>query len=180
MRAAALRYSLLALVFAGLICAAVVLRLGASASDELPRVQLNADNVGPRQIEDLTSKSVPRDYALAWQTMEQALNENRTDVLDAYFTGLQKETLTQRVKSQIQSGLHARYTDRGHKLDAIFYAPAGDAMELRDRAQLDIEVLEGSKVVYQEPVNLEYVVIMTPGADRWLVRQMQAIQEQKP
>jgi hypothetical protein len=180
MRAAALRYSFLALISAGLICAAVVLRLGASASDELPRVELNADNIGPRQIEDLTGKSVPRDYALAWQTMEQALNENRADVLDAYFTGFEKESLRQRVKSQIQSGLHTRYTDRGHKLDAIFYAPAGDAMELRDRAQLDIQVSDGSKVIYEEPVSLEYIVIMTPGADRWLVRQLQAVQEQKP
>lgn len=180
MRAAGLRYALLALAFAALICAAVVLRLGASASDELPRVELNADNIGPRQIEDLTSKSVPRDYALAWQTMAQALNENRTDLLDAYFTGFEKEILTQRVKSQIASGLHTRYTDRGHKLDAIFYAPAGDAMELRDRAQLDVQVSDGSKVIYEEPVNLEYIVIMTPGADRWLVRQLQAVQEQKP
>jgi lipopolysaccharide biosynthesis protein len=180
MRAAALRYSSLVLVFAALICAAVVLRLGASASDELPRVELNADNIAPRQIEDLTSKSVPRDYALAWQTMEQALDQNRPDLVDGYFTGLERDTLKQRVKSQIASGLHARYTDRGHKLDAIFYAPAGDAMELRDRAQLDMQVLDGSKVIYEEPVNLEYIVIMTPGADRWLVRQLQAVHEQKP
>lgn len=180
MRAAALRYSLLALSFAALICAAVVLRLGASASDELPRVELNTNNIGPRQIEDLTSKSVPRDYALAWQSMGQALDQNRPDLLDAYFTGLERDTLKQRVKSQIVAGLHTRYSDRGHKLDAIFYAPAGDAMELRDRAQLDMQVLDGSKVIYEEPVNLEYIVIMTPGADRWLVRQLQAVHEQKP
>ncbi len=36
--------------------------------------------------------------------------------------------------SQLKSGLRTHYEDRGHKLDAIFYAPAGDAMELRDRA----------------------------------------------
>jgi len=180
MRTAVLRYCLLALGFAVLISAAVVLRLGASASDELPRVELNADNIGPRQIEDLTSKSIPRDYALAWQSMEQALEENRADLLDAYFTGFEKDTLRQRVKSQIASGLHTRYTDRGHKLDAIFYAPAGDAMELRDRVQLEVQIFDGSKVVSDEPVNLDYVVLMTPGADRWMVRQLQAVQEQKP
>ena len=180
MRTAALRYCLLALGFAVLISAAVVLRLGASASAEVPRVELNADNIGPRQIEDLTSKSIPRDYALAWQSMEQALEENRADLLDAYFTGLEKDTLRQRVKSQIASGLHTHYTDRGHKLEAIFYAPAGDAMELRDRVQLDMQVTDGSKVICDEPVNLDYIVIMTPGADRWMVRQLQAVQEQKP
>jgi hypothetical protein len=112
--------------------------------------------------------------------MAQALENNRTDVLDGYFTGFEKDELTQRVKSQIKSGLHTRYQDRGHKLEAIFYAPAGDAMELRDRAQLDMQVLDGGKVIYEEPVNVEYVVIMTPGADRWLVRQLQAVGTQKP
>jgi hypothetical protein len=180
MKTAALRYSLLSVGFALLICAAAAMYLRASASDEIPRVQMNAENVGPRQIEDLTGKSIPRDYALAWQTMAQALENNRTDVLDGYFTGFEKDELTQRVKSQIKSGLHTRYQDRGHKLEAIFYAPAGDAMELRDRAQLDMQVLDGGKVIYEEPVNVEYVVIMTPGADRWLVRQLQAVGTQKP
>ena len=180
MKTAAVRYSLLGVSFAVLICAAAAMYLRASASDEIPRVQLNAENVGPRQIEELTGKSIPRDYALAWQTMAQALENNRTDVLDGYFTGFEKDELTQRVKSQIKSGLHTRYQGRGHKLEAIFYAPAGDAMELRDRAQLDMQVLDGGKVIYEEPVNLEYVVIMTPGADRWLVRQLQAVGTQKP
>lgn len=180
MRAAAFRYCVLALGFAALVCAAVVLRLGASASDELPNVQLNADNIGPHQIEDLTGKSIPRDYALAWQSIEQALNNNRTDILDAYVTGFAKDEFTQRVKSQIKSGVQTRYRDRGHKLEAIFYAPAGDAMELRDRAQLDMQVLDGGKVIYEEPVDLNYVVLMTPGADRWLVRHLQTVEQGKP
>jgi hypothetical protein len=76
--------------------------------------------------------------------------------------------------------MRTRYRDRGHRLEAIFYAPAGDAMQLRDRAQLDIQVLDEDKVIDDEPVNVEYIVLMTPGADRWLVRQMQATQGEKP
>jgi hypothetical protein len=53
-------------------------------------------------------------------------------------------------------------------------------MELRDRVQLEVQIFDGSKVVSDEPVNLDYVVLMTPGADRWMVRQLQAVQEQKP
>jgi hypothetical protein len=175
----ALRYSLLALVFGLLVCAVAVLHLGASAGPELPRVELNAENIGPRAIEDLTSKSVPRDYAFAWQTMEQALDENRPGLLDGYFAGWAKQDLCDRVKSQLKSGMHTRYQDRGHKLEATFYAPAGDAMQLRDHAQFDLQVLDGDKVIYEEPVSAEYVVLMTPGADRWLVRQMQAIPGEK-
>ena len=177
---AVLRYCVLAVGFTLLLCAMAVLYLRASASDEVPRVQFGAKNIGPRAIEDLTSQHVPRDYALAWQTMEQALEQNRPDLLDAYFTGFAKEDLAKRVDSQIKAGMHVRYQDRGHQLEGIFYAPAGDAMELRDRAQLDIQVYDGGKVVYDEPVDAQYIVLMTPGADRWLVRKLQAVSGEKP
>ena len=170
-----LRYSLLAIAFGLLVSAAVVLQLGASASGDVPRVHFNADNIEPRQIEDLTSQSVPRDYAFAWQTLEQALNQNQASLLDGYFTGAAKQDLKSRVQSQVTSGLHTRYEDQGHKLEAIFYAPAGDAMQLRDRAQLNLQILDGNKVIYEEPLNVEYMVLMTPGADRWLVREIQSV-----
>jgi hypothetical protein len=176
---AILRYSLLAITFAMLISTAVVLRLGASATADVPHVKLNADKIGPRDIEDLTSQSVPRDYGLAWQTMEQALDENRAGLLDGYFTGVARQDLKARVASQLKSGLHTHYEDRGHQLEAIFYAPAGDAMQLRDHAQVNVQVLDGGKIIYEEPLNIEYMVLMTPGADRWLVRQIQAVPSEK-
>jgi hypothetical protein len=168
------RVVLTATLIAAVVCVVLVRDLRVSAKEGVPRVQLRTENLGPREIEDLTSKSVPRDYALAWQTMEQALAQNRPGLLDGYFTGLAKQDLTQRVNGQIKSGLRTRYQDGGHKLEGIFYSPAGDVMELRDHAKLDIEVLDGGKVIYQEPLNVEYTVMMTPGADRWLVRELQA------
>jgi len=176
---APLRYALLATGFGALLCAVVVLRLGASASVEVPHVEFNADNIAPREIEDLTSQSVPRDYSFAWQTMAQALDENRPALLDGYFTGVAKQDLKDRVNAQLKSGLRTRYQDRGHKLEAIFYAPAGDAMELRDHAQVDVQILDGGKVIYEEPLSVEYIVLMTPGADRWLVRQIQGLPNEK-
>jgi hypothetical protein len=176
----ALRYALLTFVLSAVLCGIVVRLLRASAAAEVPRVELNTDNIGPRAIEDLTSKSVPRDYAFAWQTMEQALDENRPGLLEGYFTGLAKQSLTDRVNSQLKSGLHTRFTDRGHHLDAMFYSPAGDVMQLRDRAQVDVQVLDGGKVIHEESANLVYTVLMTPGADRWLVREMQAMNGEKP
>jgi len=175
-----LRFASAAFLVAGFICMILVRDLRVLAKQGVPRVQLHADNLGPRSIEDLTSKSIRRDYALAWQTMEQALEENRPGVLDGYFTGIAKQDLTQRVHSQIKSGLRTRYQDGGHQLEGIFYSPAGDVMELRDRAKLDIEVMDGGKIIHQEPVNVEYTVVMTPGADRWLVRELQASGGVKP
>ena len=171
----ALRYGALCIAFAAILSAFVVVRLGASAAPEVPHIQFNSDNIGPREIEDLTSQSVPRDYGFAWQTMEQALKENRPGLLDGYFTGVARQDLRKRVTSQIKTGLHTRYRDRGHKVEAIFYAPGGDAMQLRDHVQIDVQVLDGDKSIYEEPLSIEYMVLMTPGADRWLVRQLQAL-----
>ena len=152
----------------------------ASADKAVPTVELNAENIGPRQIEDLTSKSIPRDYAFAWQSMAQALESNRKDLLDGYFTGLAKENLGQKITGQLKTGIRVKYEDRGHKLEALFYSPAGDAMELRDVAALQIQILDGDKVIQTEQVTLRYIVLMTPGADRWLVRDLETIPEGKP
>jgi hypothetical protein len=151
-----------------------------SADDSLPKVELTAENIGPRPIEDLTGQSIPRDYALAWQSLAQALRENRADLLSGYFTGLAKDELTQKITDQRKSGLHLKYTDQGHKLAGLFYSPAGDAMQLRDEAALQIQILDGDKVIQTEQVTLHYMVLMTPGADRWLIRDLETIPEGKP
>ena len=53
------------------------------------------------------------------------------------------------------------------------------AMQLRDRAKLEIQVLDGDKMVDRQQVNLQYMVLMTPGADRWLVRDLETTPEAK-
>lgn len=143
------------------------------AEEGLPTVQLNADNVAPRPIEDRTGEVIPRDYARAWQTMTAALEQNRSDLLDGYFTGFAKENLAKLISDQKRTGVQVRYVDHGHKLDAIFYAPAGDAMQLRDQARLEIQILDDGKLIHSEQVSQSYLVLMTPGADRWLIRDLE-------
>ena len=168
------------LIAAIVLLAAAPRRVAAQGGNKaLPSVQMTAEDMGPRSIEDLTSKSVPRDYANAWQTMAQAMAQNRLDLLNGYFTGFAKERLTQRIQEQAKTGLHVRYTDRGHKLTGLFYSPAGDAMQLQDEAKFDVQILDGDKVIHSEQVNQRYMVLMTPGADRWLVRELQTASEMK-
>jgi hypothetical protein len=145
-----------------------------SAEEGLPNVQLNADNIAPRPIEDRTSEVIPRDYAHAWQTMIAALEQNRSDLLDGYFTGFAKENLTKLIADQKRTGIRVRYVDHGHKLEALFYAPAGDAMQLRDQARLEVQILDGGKLIHSEQISQSYLVLMTPGADRWLVRDLES------
>jgi len=150
---------------------------GVAADSAVPQVELNANDPGPRPIEQLTSEVITRDYARAWQTMAEALASDKDNLLDGFFTGRAKEDLSNLIAQQRQTGIHTRYVDHGHKLVALFYSPAGDAMQLRDQAQLEMQIFDGQKLIDSERVSLQYIVLMTPGADRWLVRDLECVPE---
>lgn len=107
--------------------------------------------------------------------MAQALEFNTLDPLEGAFSGDAKQWLRQTVASQRQSGLSQRYLDQSHQLESVFYAPEGDVMELHDTAQYQLQVRDGEKTIHDEHVVVRYVVLMTPGADRWVIRQLQAV-----
>ena len=165
------------LIVAMLSIAAQAPILSSVVAESVPSVELNADDLGPRPIEQLTSQVITRDYAHAWQAMAEALDSNGKDLLDASFTGWAKENLSNLIAQQERTGIHTHYVDHGHKLVALFYSPAGDAMQLRDQAQLEMQIFDGHKLIDSEQVTLQYMVLMTPGADRWLVRDLETIPE---
>lgn len=152
-----------------------LLTLPALAADSLPQVKLNADSIAPRPIEELTGRNVTRDYAYAWRDLARALQSNRLDLLNDYFTGFAKDNLAQRISDQKKTGVTVRYVDKGHVVKAFFYAPDGGEMQLIDNAQLEIQVLDAGKLIHQETLTQPYLVLMTPGADRWFVRSLDPI-----
>jgi hypothetical protein len=149
--------------------------LALSAADTNVRVQLDTKKAGPRTVEELTERGILRDYRFAWTSMAQALEFNTQNPLDGPFSGAAKLWLRQTVASQQKSGLTQRYLDQTHQLEAVFYAPEGDVMELHDTAQYQLQIRDGDKTVHEERVVVHYVVLMTPAADRWVVRQLQAV-----
>lgn len=138
-------------------------------------VQLNSAAVAPREMEDNTEKAVVRDYGRAWQSLATALSENHADALDNDFVGYAQDELRQRVSEQQKSGLHTRYIDHGHNLQAIFYSQDGSAMQLRDTARLEVQLLDGDKVIHSDQFTQNYLVVMTTGENRWKVRVLQAL-----
>ena len=164
-----------------LIFSAAFLLLGFSlhslAADAAVQVRLDTARAGPRAVENLTERGILRDYRFAWTSMAQALEFNTLDPLEGPFSGEAKQRLRQTVSSQRQSGLSQRYLDQTHRLEAVFYAPEGDVMELHDTAHYRVQILDGNKTVRDEQVVVHYVVLMTPGADRWVIRQLDAVPE---
>ncbi|HKE32628.1 MAG TPA: hypothetical protein VKD65_12945 [Candidatus Angelobacter sp.] len=140
-----------------------------------PDVQLTSDNVRPHQMEDLTQKAILRDYTLAWEALTNALANNTAAPLNNNFVGFALEKLTQRVKDQQNQGLKTRIIDRGHKVNAIFYSRDGSAIELRDTAILETQVLDGNTLLHSDRAQVQYLVVMTGGADRWQVRVLESV-----
>jgi len=159
----------------GLALCTVLPLLTWTLASSKPDVQLNSDNVRPHQMEDLTQKAILRDYTLAWEALSDALANNTTAPLNNNFAGFALEKLTQRVKDQQNQGLQTRIIDRGHKVDAIFYSRDGSAIELRDTATLETQVLDGNTLLHSDSGQVRYLVVMTGGADRWQVRVLETV-----
>lgn len=145
--------------------------------DSGPEVTLNAANVGPRTMEALTQRSVLRDYKFGWANLAEAFASNSTGAVNGLFAGTAQTWLNDAVSSQLRAGLTSRYLNQRHKVDAVFYAPEGDLIELHDTAEYDYQILDGSKTIHSEHAVVHYVVLMTPGADRWVIRQLQSVQQ---
>jgi hypothetical protein len=152
----------------------------AAAAQELPQVHLDAEGLAPRPIEQLTGTTIVRHYALAWQSMAQALEANVPNGLGDEFTGFAKDRLTKRVEEQRQAGVHVHIVDHGHQVKALFYSTDGTAMQLVDQAQLEIQTFDGNKMLSTETSPHKYMILMTPGADRWYIRDFEEVPTAKP
>jgi hypothetical protein len=143
-------------------------------ADTKPSVQLEVKNAQPREVEDVTQNAIVRDYTLAWQAISTALANNSLQPLNDNFAGFALDKLTQRVKDQKQNGLTTRIVDHGHKVEAIFYSPDGAAIELKDTATIETQVLDGSTVIHSDQAQIHYYAVMTGAEDRWKVRVLES------
>ena len=139
-----------------MLCAAA----SAQSASNLPHVTLNADNLGPRPIEQVTGANIARNYAVAWEALTKALEQNRAALLKEQFIGFAKDRLTQRIADQTRTGIHVRVVDQGHRLKAVFYSLDGAAMQLIDEAQIQTQVYDGSKLIYSDTAPHQYLVLM--------------------
>jgi hypothetical protein len=156
------------------VLASIPPRLVAAAETTPSGIKVDASTAQPRQVEEATVQAIQRDYGKAWQTLSQAMAENRSDTLASAFVGIAKDKLTQAVNEQKSEGLRRKYVDKGHRLEVVFYSIDGSALQLRDTAQVEIQLLDGDKVVHSENANMHFMVLMTPAENSWKVRLLEA------
>ncbi|HEV7519958.1 MAG TPA: hypothetical protein VGP89_02585 [Candidatus Angelobacter sp.] len=143
-------------------------------ADSKPSVQLNVKSAQPREVEEVTQNAIVRDYTLAWQAIGASLASNTVQPLNENFAGFALDKLTQRVKDQKQNGLTTRIVDHGHKVEAIFYSPDGAAIELKDTASIETQLLDGATVIHSDQAQIKYYAVMTGAEDRWKVRVLES------
>jgi hypothetical protein len=145
------------------------------AANDAPQVSLDVAKAGPRVVESLTERALVRDYKFAWASLDTAMGTNSTDPLNGLFVGTANSWLGEALQGQRRGGITSRYLNQVHKVDAVFYAPEGDVIELHDNSEYDLEIRDGNKTIHSEHAKVDYIVLMTPAADRWVIRQLQAI-----
>ncbi len=164
-----------ALTLAALAILAIAFAARSVFAASAPSIAINTEHAAPREIEDTTQRALSRDYATAWQTMTEALDQNRADLLSANFIGTADDKLTATIQQQTKAGLHQHITDQGHSVEAVFYSPEGSAIELHDTARLQIDVMDGGKVVHTENATVHYVALLTAAENSWKVRVLEAV-----
>ncbi len=172
---ASIRWTVLLLGSLLVISSLVPLVLRAFAADEGARVQLNFSNAAPRTVEDSTQNAIGREYAAAWKNLAEGLANDDLSKINASFVGAAHDRFADQIAQQQKAGLKTKYVDRGHNVNAVFYSPEGSAMELRDTADLEIQVLDGGKVVHSEQVKKQFVAILTVAEGRWKVRVLEEV-----
>lgn len=147
-----------------------------AASPDTVAVKLDASQIQPRALEQLTGQAIAKTYSNAWKNMETALAENRQDLIDESFVGYAHDKLLAQVKDQQSKGLSTRYVDHGHQVQATFYSPEGSSVQLQDTATLEIQLLDGDRVVASQNVTRKYVAVVTVVEDSWKVRVLDGVQ----
>ncbi|MGH9617631.1 MAG: hypothetical protein ACRD28_12895 [Acidobacteriaceae bacterium] len=140
-----------------------------------PTVQVDPPNLhGSRTVEAQTASAVIRDYLESWQSLRQAMQQDRPNLLDRDFAGAAKDKLTDTVQDQAKFGIQTRYQDRSHDLQIVFYSPEGLSIQMIDTVVYDQQVLLHGKALAKQRMHARYIVVMTPAEARWQVRIFQA------
>jgi hypothetical protein len=143
------------------------------AGDEAA-IHVAHNDVGPRPLEPQTRTSVVRDYVEAWQGLDSALEQNAPGVIDAYFVGTAKKTLTDTIQRQERLKINTSYKNVSHNIQIVFYSPEGLSIELVDDVEYQVEVRNSDGIVGSQNIRTRYIAVLTPTESRWKVRIFQS------
>jgi len=155
-----------------ILLSAIAVTSAHSAAQATVRVQ-PANLQGPRTLQEQTASAVIRDYLQSWRSFSAALEQNRAGLLDSAFVGAAKDQLAATIMQQTKLGMRVKYQDRSHDIRIVFYSPEGQSVELIDKVEYDVQILDRDTVKATQRVTGRYIVVLTPAEVRWRVRVFQ-------
>ena len=159
------------------VCTVVLMAaFGFASAQATVRVE-PANLESQRPLPEQTRTAVIRDYLQSWQSLKAALEQNRTELLDTTFVGTARDKLSETIQQQTTLGIRTRYQDRSHDLKILFYSPDGLSIELTDKVEYDVQVIDHDKVITTQRETARYLVVLTPAEVRWKVRVFQSVPE---
>ncbi len=48
-------------------------------------------------------------------------------------------------------------------------------MQLQDNVEYEVQIFDGARLLHSQTVTARFLVLMTPAADRWMVRLLQDV-----
>jgi hypothetical protein len=166
---------LLAMLFLLTSIPAIMIHARAWSEADTSRFDFTNTSTSPRELEDQTQNAIKREYAAAWQNMDDALAQNRADLVDKSFVGGERDQLLRQIDQQKKNGITSKLDDRSHKVEFAFYSPEGTAIELHDTVELSQDTMDGGKSIHSDSTTQKYVVIFTLVGDKWKVRTLQQV-----
>jgi len=155
-----------------------VIAIATASGNTQPSVRVEPVSFqGPRQLQDQTKAAVIRDYLQSWKSFSAALDQNQPALLNADFVGTAHDKFADTIQQQASLGIRTQYKDLSHDLKFVFYSPEGLSIELTDKVDYDVQVIDHDKVTTTQHVSARYVVVLTPAEVRWRVRVFQAVPE---
>jgi len=139
----------------------------------------SSDVLGPRPLREQTRKAAIHDYLQAWKSLDAAFAQNSAELLDPAFVGGARDVLAETIQQQAALGIRTHYQDLAHDLQIAFYSPEGLSIELIDKVEYTVQVLDHDTVKTTQQISARYVIVLTPAELRWRVRVFQADHESR-
>ena len=155
------------------VCTVIMAASGFASAQATVRVE-PANLQSPRPLPEQTQTAAIRDYLQSWQSLRAAFEQNRSDLLDPAFVGTARDKLAEAIQQQAALGIRTRYQDSAHDIQIVFYSPEGLSIELTDRVEYDVQVLDHDRVNTIQHLIIRYLIVLTPAEVRWRVRVFQA------
>jgi hypothetical protein len=162
-----------------LVLTSVMAAATAATGNTQPSVRVEPISLqGPRQLQDQTKEAVIRDYLQSWKSFSAALDLNQPGLLDADFVGTARDKFADTIQQQASLGIRTQYRDLSHDLKIVFYSPEGLSIEMTDKVDYNVQVIDHDKITATQHLSARYIVVLTPTEVRWRVRVFQALPEE--